>query len=573
MSELPAYRGKVLATFFGDAAFPVAWASEDEKRQMWWYDDLHCPNPISPLWFDVGGWWHTCDYLFRRFGFPLAVDWKAKNVNGYVYSAVVPAEPEYAAQIGPYFGAVLPVYAANFLDWWRNELRPEIEANFRTLDAYDADAATMPELLIHLENALDIQERHWRIHWILNLAQFQASLDLQAAVKEAVGEVDGELLGKILVSDDDRNWDSIRVLWEMTNRVRSDPDLRDAFAGETASQIMRRLPAAGPSGERFLQELDAYGREYGNRSLYAHEYVYALWRENPAPIVETIKSYLETDYDYPSALEKVRQTRDQALAELRRRVPVTADPSGARNGKAKLERALELALKMTPLTPDHHFYIDQGTYARLRLVFLALGRKLAQAGRLDDPEDVFYLTYHEIRVLSTNPAALDGRATAAERRAARERAFQVRPREWVGTVTEWDLYTEPYKSLWGYPEKFLRGQESPTDGAPSAQIQGLAASAGAAEGVARVVASPAEFDQVRPGEVLVCKMTSPAWIVVFTKIRALVTDAGGALSHPAVVSREFGIPAVVGTMLATSRIKTGDRVRVNGSNGTVEILA
>ncbi|HEY3081386.1 MAG TPA: PEP-utilizing enzyme [Chloroflexota bacterium] len=564
MSELPAYRGKVLATFFGDAGFPVEWGSDDEKNQMWWYDDLHCPNPISPLWFDVGGWWHTCDYLFRRFGFPLAVDWKARNLNGYVFSAIVPAEPQYGAQIGPYFGAVMPVYGANFLDWWRSELRPEIERNFRVLDEYDDASASLPELLIHLENALDIQERHWRIHWILNLAQFQTSLDLQAAIKEAVGEVDGELLGKILVSDDDRNWDSIRVLWELKNRVKADPDLRDAFAAETAGQILGRLPAAGTSGERFLKDLDAYGREYGNRSLYAHEYVYPLWRENPAPIVETIKSYLETDYDYPSALQKVRDSRDQALAELWRRVPAASD-------RASLQRDLDLALKMTPLTPDHHFYIDQGTYARLRLVFLALGRKLAAAGRLDDPDGVFYLKYHEIRVLAANPDAVDGRGLVAERRAARERAFHLRPREWVGTVTEWDLYTEPYKSLWGYPEKFLRGQAAPS--APSAQIQGLAASAGVAEGVARIVSSPAEFDQVRPGEVLVCKMTSPSWIVVFTKIRALVTDAGGALSHPAVVSREFGIPAVVGTTLATERIKTGDRVRVNGSTGLVEVLS
>jgi phosphohistidine swiveling domain-containing protein len=563
MAELPAYRGKVLAEFHGDGSFPVEWASEDEKGAMWWYDDLHCPNPVSPLWFDVGGWWHTCNYLFRRFGFPLSVDWKAKNVNGYVFSAVVPAEPEYAGQIGAYFGAVMPVYAANFLDWWRNELRPEIEANFTRLDSYDDAGATIPELMIHLENALDMQERHWRIHWILNLAQFQASLDLQGAFKEALGQVDDELLGKILVSDDDRNWDSIRVLWEMKEQVKADSDLRGAFEAETAPSIMRALTAAGGAGPTFLDQIAAYAREYGNRSLYAHEYVYPLWRENHAPIVETIKSYLESDYDYPAALEKVKRTRDEALAELRRRVPATAD-------REKLERALELALKMTPLTPDHHFYIDQGTYARLRLVFLAIGRKLAAEGRLDDPEDVFYLRYHEIRVVAANPDALDARAIVKERRAARETAFGVRPREWVGTVTEWDLYTEPYKGLWGYPEKFFRSQQPAASG--GAEIQGLAASAGVAEGVARVVGSPAEFDQVKQGEVLVCKMTSPSWIVVFTKIRALVTDAGGALSHPAVVSREFGIPAVVGTMSATERIKTGDRVRVNGSTGLVEIV-
>ena len=102
---------------------------------------------------------------------------------------------------------------------------------------------------------------------------------------------------------------------------------------------------------------------------------------------------------------------------------------------------------------------------------------------------------------------------------------------------------------------------------------GLAASPGIAEGVARHVDSLDEFDQVRDGEILVCRMTNPAWVVLFTKIAGLVTDAGGVAAHPAVVSREFGIPAVVGTSNATERIKTGDRVRVNGSTGIVEILS
>ena len=79
---------------------------------------------------------------------------------------------------------------------------------------------------------------------------------------------------------------------------------------------------------------------------------------------------------------------------------------------------------------------------------------------------------------------------------------------------------------------------------------------------------------VAPGpEILVCQMTNPAWVVLFTKIGGLVTDTGGTTSHPAVLSREFGIPAVIGTSVATHRISTGDRVRVNGSTGTVEVLA
>ena len=92
------------------------------------------------------------------------------------------------------------------------------------------------------------------------------------------------------------------------------------------------------------------------------------------------------------------------------------------------------------------------------------------------------------------------------------------------------------------------------------------------EGTARYVSSLDQFDEVGEGEILVCRMTNPAWVVLFTKIAGLVTEAGGTTSHPAVVAREFGIPAVVGTGNAGERIKTGDRIRVNGATGVVEVL-
>jgi len=85
--------GKVLGQFLGDGSFPVSWASEVEKDFFWVYDDLHCPHPVSPMFFDIGGWWLSCDHMFRRFGTPFAVDWLAKNVNGYVYTTPVPPDP------------------------------------------------------------------------------------------------------------------------------------------------------------------------------------------------------------------------------------------------------------------------------------------------------------------------------------------------------------------------------------------------------------------------------------------------------------------------------------------------
>ena len=85
---------EILGQFLGDETFPVDWASETEQGFFWVYDDLHIPHPVSPMFFDIGGWWLSCDHMFRRFGTPFAVDWLAKNVNGYVYTTAVPADPD-----------------------------------------------------------------------------------------------------------------------------------------------------------------------------------------------------------------------------------------------------------------------------------------------------------------------------------------------------------------------------------------------------------------------------------------------------------------------------------------------
>jgi pyruvate,water dikinase len=177
-----------------------------------------------------------------------------------------------------------------------------------------------------------------------------------------------------------------------------------------------------------------------------------------------------------------------------------------------------------------------------------------------------FLKYNELRYLMADPQGFEARDLISDRRDEREAAYEIRPRDWVGTATE-EALAFPYLPLWGFPERLDRDY-----GVAEDRVEGLAASAGVIEGVARVVLSPEQFDQVEKGEILVCQMTNPAWVTLFTRISGLVSDAGGAASHPAVLSREFGIPAVIGTSVATQKIKTGDRLRVNGSTGVVEIL-
>jgi phosphohistidine swiveling domain-containing protein len=573
---------EILGSFHGDEDFPIEW-DDGEKELFWIFDDLHCPNPLSPLFFDIGGWWLSCDHMFRRFGTPFACDWIAKSINGYLYTAAVPADaslhaeateynsryvprvprdPAHAEKIGAYLGWALPHYAENFLDWWRDRLRPEIERNFDYLDGYDMEAASLVELAVLLEDAIDIHDRHWKIHWMLNFAQFSSTVGLNATIGEIKGEVDPNLGGRLQSSVDDRNWDSIEALWQMKEEIKGDKELDDAFRhrGETAKDVLGALEGS-ERGQRFLAErIEPYQQEFGYRAIWSHEFAFPTWKETKTPTIEALRGYVETDYDYPATIDGVKEDLEAAVGELMDDVPAGED-------REKLQAALDLSLRMNPLTPDHHFYIDQGTNARLRIIAVAIGRKLVEAGLLDDPEDVIYLQYNELRVFMANPDSLDARSLVSERRDAREQAYSIRPREWVGTATQTAL-DFPYNALWGFPEKFYRDPPETTG-----DLRGLAASPGIAEGTARYVASLDDFDQVQKGEILICQMTNPAWVVLFTKISGLVTDAGGTVSHPAVVAREFGIPAVVGTSNATERIKTGDRVRVNGATGVVEILA
>ena len=419
--------------------------------------------------------------------------------------------------------------------------------------------------MILLEDALDIQERHFRLHWVLNLAQFQSSLTFEQLFKEMIGD-NGELIGRILVSDEDRNWDSVRELWKMKESIKHNPVLLKAFENADAAAFMDALLKT-PEGRKLQAEIDAYKTEYGNRSMYTHEYTSTTWREDPTGVIEALRGYISSDYDFESDVRKLRAGRAAAIEEMWKLFP----PSRSQADHDRLARALDLALKMTPLTPDHHFYMDQGTYARVRLVFIAIGKELVRQGVLDAPDDVLFLRYHELRVLSADFCAYDGRALVQQRRAEHAAAAEGQPPLWAGTITHWSLYEEPYKAgLWGWPDVYLREKERARQ--PVGTLKGLGASAGTVEGIARLVESSEQFDQVQKGEILVCRMTNPAWVVLFTKIAGLITDAGGALSHPAVVSREFGIPAVVGTRSATQAIKSGQRVRIDGGAGTVAIL-
>jgi len=574
---------EVLGQFLGDDSFPIEWMSKTEERLFWVYDDLHCPKPLSPMYEDIGGWWLSCDHMFRRFGTPFATDWIYKNINGYLYTTAIPAEPGvrvetqeynyrtnpivpedsdpgYAGKIGAYLGAVLPVYGHNFVNWWRDRFVPEMQRNFDYIEGVldKKDDLSLAELAVLLEDAIDMHDRHWKIHWMLNFAQLSATLNLRAVMEETHGKVDEVLLGRLQSSANDRNWDKIRTLWEMKEEIKADPELAQLFSGETADEIVPALQASA-RGRRFIDErVKPYQMEYGWHAVWSHEFVFPTFREDMNPVIQLVRDQYGSDYDYPTVVAELKADIDAAAVEILEGL----------EGEAleKMRAANEINLKMAPLTPDHHFYIDQGANAHVRLVLVAIGEKLVEMGALDKASDVVMFRYNQLRAFIGAPDSMDGRAIAAEAWAKWHAAEAVQPKDWVGTCTQTQL-DFPYLNLWGFPDKFHRSQEK-----EHGRITGIGGSPGVIEGIARVVASEAEFDSLRVGEILVCQMTNPAWQVLYGKIIAVVTDAGGTTSHPAVLAREYSIPAVVGTSTGTYDIKTGDRLRVDGTAGVVDIL-
>ncbi len=233
-----------------------------------------------------------------------------------------------------------------------------------------------------------------------------------------------------------------------------------------------------------------------------------------------------------------------------------------------------------PYVEEHKFLCDYWFLTRWWNKVREFGVLLARHGFLEDSEDVFQLSRGEVQsaldelvlTWATGGEPLGPKhwpAIAARRKEILEKLAEWTPPPALGVAPE--TITDPALiMLWGITtERVREWAQSKEDGL---ELRGTAASPGVVEGPARVVKTVGEIADVREGEILVCSITSPAWAPIFSKVGAVVTDIGGVMSHAAIVCREYGLPAVVGTGRATSQLRTGQRIRVDGSAGVVSIL-
>lgn len=165
-------------------------------------------------------------------------------------------------------------------------------------------------------------------------------------MNELIGDVDQDMLGKVNVSRSDRNWDSLKELWQMKEAVKANKELSAAFDGGDDSPAIRKLLEGSAVGKELLRKIEAYAKEFGYKAMYTHEYTGTLYVEDPTPVIGEIKSYYTSNYDYEAAYRGCVDEQTKAIAYLREKLE-----SASAEAKSRFEEALRLNLAMLPRPP------------------------------------------------------------------------------------------------------------------------------------------------------------------------------------------------------------------------------
>jgi len=229
------------------------------------------------------------------------------------------------------------------------------------------------------------------------------------------------------------------------------------------------------------------------------------------------------------------------------------------------KRLLGWAQRYSPYREEALFYVG-AAWPTLRRLALELGQRLTEAGSLDSPDDVFYLYSAELAAASASHA--DGVGQPALAKLARERRILHEARKRLDPP----VTVPPDGRMKFGPIDMGMFEPKPRSVSMGPVLEGFAVSPGQVTAPASVISSPEDFDQMTPDTILVCTTTTPAWTPLFAQAKGLVTDIGGALAHGSIVAREYGIPAVMGTGVATQRIENGEHIRVDGDRGTVTLV-
>jgi len=570
---------------------------EYEEGALWFQDSLHRPGPETPFDCIAHEAWRFALSVFnsRIFAVPPAYGLDVRVVNGYQYATTIPVtDPDRIGERLQIFMKRAGHYYRNWDDLfarWKDKMvaqihelealevpgLPRIEDEDGVMSGLGKSRAY--EIVHAYDRCIASYFDAWQYHFEMLNIGYAAYQNLFQFCKEAFPGVRDEAIAQMVAGaelvyfqpdDQLKKLAGLALELGLSGRIREPGKKPEAIVDELR---------ADPRGRLWVEALDAAREPWfnvsGGGTMYHHN---RSWNDDLSKPWLGLTGYIgrlerEESLDRPTA--EIVKRRDRITAEYRELLPSEED-------RQTFDQNVGLARLVAGYIEDHAFYHHDWYHTVFFNKIRELGARLVERSFLDDVEDVFYLNrwevgqaLYEMVVGWAVSAPVRGETYWRREVAERKRILDVlatwTPPPALGPVP--DVVTDPFAiMLWGITEERIRDWLGVGEPSPPDQIRGVPASPGVAEGRARVIRSLAELGEVEIGEILVCPATDPAWTTSFGLVKGIVTDVGGIMSHAAIVCREFGLPAVVGTGTGTRRISTGDHLRIDGDAGVVTLI-
>jgi len=543
--------------------FPVVWDLPEDQMLFWEIDGVHAAGP-TPLLVQYFANFLSNGFVQAAKDYQMPVSWKKKFIHHYEYTAMLPSVPleQMEAQTMralDEFGAAMPTLKQD----WEQKYLPEIQDCLAFWESFNLAEAKMPALLDHFEATLKRYERLWHIHFLIVFPMYVSMSQFDELYQDLFGEENALDAYKLLQGFDNKTLESDRALWTLSQQALKNATLKTLIEIHQPTQLMAALKQQ-PEALAFLNDFNGFLDQYGQRAnMWGLNEV--SWIEDPAPPLQTLKEYvLEPPVDPTLEMRRLAQQRDEAIAKAQAKLQGYPQPV-----QDEFNALLAIAQSASVLSEDHGFWIDFRCNYKVRCVIMELARRFAEAGVIETPQNIFHLSLEQIRQTAQR-GPVSGKPLEQAEKALFETCAAMTPPPALGSLPPGpppqDPISRTFAKFFGVPVN----QEPPTPEAKS--ILGHPGSAGTVRGPARVILSLQDAHKLKEGDILVTPTTAPPWTPLFATAAAVVTDAGGVLCHCAVVAREYGIPAVVGTRHATAIFKDGQLLEVNGNTGRVDIV-
>ena len=554
---------------------------QGDENIFWFRDELHSPYPVTAFGMSTIQKGHMWGYALsaEEVKLPPSRGAAVKTYNNYVYLGFVGiTDPEEIGKRGLSFGPFIENSIDNWETYYGNAMK-EAECITVPLARADLGKKSYAQLCNHLKECQRVNLRCWTLHFLTMYVADVVYMGGEEFVKKH--GMDEKDYSRMLKGFDTYGLASDRGQYLLAkNAVESDEILSLFESGASIDEILEK---AGQSkkGKRWLKELNAYLNKFGHRSTAAVlDTNFLTWYEDPTPVLRNVQSLLpkiKEGYDFDAQREDTIRLRETAVAEFRATLS-GEDLETFDDGIRKWQKAYTF-------NEDHWFFFEQMNWNSLHYAGMEIGKRLVELNIIEEQMDVFHLTYWElIEILEDLTESSDVGAyvyrllykpLVNSRKKAYEAAKAVPGPSFLGQIPE--RMEDPIAiKVFGITDFIL--DKARREGAGETvelndSFKGFPGAPGEVEGPAVVALSHEDLPSIKPGSIVVCPYTSPAWTPIFPKLKAVVTDSGGMLTHAAITAREYGIPAVVGTWVATQTIKDGDIIRVNGTEGAVEILS